>query len=179
MVHSHLSYCLNAYSCANTTNLQRLRIKQKEAVRIISNAGYRDHTKPLFLSQKILPLDDMVKFANLKFMHSYIHHRLPFSFSETWTFNRDRNPNRQLRNANELFIPAHNYATIKRFPLFTFPRIWNEENDRKFIPSLFVYGKPVLRIRIRIRTDPDPIRNRIKHFGSGFESGSETGSERN
>jgi hypothetical protein len=141
MVHSHLSYCLNVYSCANTTNLQRLRIKQKEAVRIISNAGYRDHTKPLFLNQKILQFDDMVKFANLKFMHSYVHQRLPFSFNETWTFNRERNPNRQLRNANDLFIPAHNFATVKRFPLFTFPRLWNEESDRKFIPSPFVYSK--------------------------------------
>jgi hypothetical protein len=141
MVHSHLSYCLNVYSCATTTNLQRLRIKQKEAVRIISNAGYRDHTKPLFLSQKILPFDDMVKFANLKFMHSFIHHKLPFSFNETWTFNRDRNQNHQLRNANELYIPAHHYATLQRFPLFAFPRAWNEESERKFTPSLFVYGK--------------------------------------
>jgi hypothetical protein len=141
MVNSHLSYCLNVYSCATTTNLQRLRIKQKEAVRIISNAGYRDHTKPLFLSQKILPFDEMVKFANLKFMHSFIHHKLPFSFNETWTFNRDRNQNRQLRNANELYIPAHHYATLQRFPLFAFPRAWNEESERKFTPSLFVYGK--------------------------------------
>jgi hypothetical protein len=141
MVHSHLSYCLNVFSCATTTNLQRLRIKQKEAVRIISNAGYRDHTRPLFLSQKILPFDEMIKFANLKFMHSFIHHKLPFSFNETWIFNRDRNHNRQLRNANYLYIPAHHYATLQRFPLFTFPRVWNEENERKFIPSLFVYGK--------------------------------------
>jgi hypothetical protein len=30
MVHSHLSYCINIYSCANTTNLHKLRVKQKE-----------------------------------------------------------------------------------------------------------------------------------------------------
>jgi hypothetical protein len=54
-----------------TTNLQRLRIKQKEAIRVICNAGYRDPTKPLFKSQKILPLDEMIKFANLKFLHRY------------------------------------------------------------------------------------------------------------
>ena len=28
MVHSHLSYCINVYSCANTTALQKLRVKQ-------------------------------------------------------------------------------------------------------------------------------------------------------
>jgi hypothetical protein len=36
MIHSHLSYCLNVYSCANTTSLKKLRIKQKEAIRFIS-----------------------------------------------------------------------------------------------------------------------------------------------
>ncbi len=28
--------------------LQRHRIKQKEAIRVINNARYRDHTQPLF-----------------------------------------------------------------------------------------------------------------------------------
>jgi hypothetical protein len=46
MIHSHLSYCINVYGCAYTTNLQRLRVKQKEAIRILSNVGYRDHTPP-------------------------------------------------------------------------------------------------------------------------------------
>ena len=129
MIHSHLSYCLNVYSCANTTNLQRLRVKQKEAIRVICNAGYRDHTKPLFKSQKILPLDEMIKFAKLKFMHNYTHRKLPLSFHETWTSNQNRNPDRQLRNANDLFIPAHHFASVKRFPIFSFPSAWNAEPE--------------------------------------------------
>jgi hypothetical protein len=137
MMHSHLSYCINIYSCAITTNLQKLRVKQKEAIRIICNAGYRDHTIPLFISKKILPLNEMVKFATLKFMHSYTHkkNKLPLSFHETWTLNLNRNPNCLLRNANDLFVPAHHFATVKRFPLFTFPLVWNEETERKYIPS--------------------------------------------
>jgi hypothetical protein len=141
MIHSHLSYCLNVYSCANTTALQRLRLKQKEAVRVINLAGYRDHTKPLFQQCKILPLDQMIKLAKLKFMHSYIHHKLPFSFNEMWSFNYERNPNRVLRNANDLDVPAHHLATVKRFPLFSYPVAWNEESIRKFNPSQNVYLK--------------------------------------
>ena len=52
-----------------------------------------------------------------------------------------RNPIRALRNASDLYIPAHHFATVKRFPLFTFPLEWNSEADRKFIPSLNVYCK--------------------------------------
>jgi hypothetical protein len=141
MIHSHINYCLNVYSCANTTNLQRLRVKQKEAIRVISNAGYRDHTQPLFKKQKILPLDEMIKYSKLRFMHSFTHHNLPFSFEQLWMLNRDINQNRILRNANNLQIPAHHYASIKRLPLFSFPQAWNTECERKFIPSLKVYSK--------------------------------------
>jgi hypothetical protein len=108
---------------------------------VICNAGYRDHTTPLFKSQKILPLDEMVKFSNLKFLHKYTHNRLPLSFHETWVFNRHRNINRVLRNANDFFVPAHHFATLRRLPLFTFPRLWNEEEDRKFTPSHVSYCK--------------------------------------
>ncbi len=63
MVHSHLSYCINVYGCAYTTSLQRLRVKQKESIRVVNNAGYRDHTHVLFKETQILPLDEMIKFA--------------------------------------------------------------------------------------------------------------------
>jgi hypothetical protein len=143
MVHFHLLYCLNIYSSANITNLQRLRIKQKESLRIIFNVGYREHTRPLFKSLKILPLDEMITYANLKFMHiySFVHKTLPLSFHDMWIFNRDRNMNRVLRNANNLFVPAHNFATLTRFPLFSFPRLWNDEEERKFTQSRILYCK--------------------------------------
>jgi hypothetical protein len=54
-------------------------------------------------------------------MHSYVHNRLLFSFYETWIYNHVRNPDRVLRNANDMYVPAHNFATVKRFPLFSFP----------------------------------------------------------
>jgi hypothetical protein len=65
----------------------------------------------------------------------------PPPFHETWTANLNRNPDRQLRNANDLFIPAHHFASVRRFPLFTFPRAWNDEPERKFIPSHKIYCK--------------------------------------
>jgi len=73
MIHSHLVYCMNVYSCANMTSLNRLRSKQKEAIRIICNAGYREHTAPLFAQLKILPLDQLIQFNILKFVHSFTH----------------------------------------------------------------------------------------------------------
>jgi hypothetical protein len=120
MIHSHLTYCINVYSCANSTSLNKLRVKQKEAIRIITNSGYRDHTAPLFAQLKILSLDQLIKYNALKFMHSYHHNLLPVAFHQMWISNRERNPERALRNADQLYVPPHHFATLKRLPLFNF-----------------------------------------------------------
>jgi hypothetical protein len=112
MVHSHLSYCINIYGCANLTSLNSFKLKQKAAIRVVSNAGHRDHTNPLFKQLGILPLNELIKYSNLKFMHKFSHKNLPLSFHEMWTTNRERNPNIALRNADNLYVPAHNYATL-------------------------------------------------------------------
>jgi hypothetical protein len=135
MVHSHLVYCINFYGCANKTTLNKLFLKQKEAIRIMSNVGYRDHTSPLFLNHKILPLEKLIKMSNLKFMHCFVNNRLPFSFNEMWISNRVRNPALQLRNADDLYVPPHRFETVKRFPYFTFPKLWNDEPASKYTQS--------------------------------------------
>ncbi len=120
----------------------RLRVKQKEAIRIINNAGYRDHTAALFKLNCILPVDEMIKYASLLFMHRFSNRNLPLSFHDVWTLNRIQNPARLLRNANDLRIPPHNFATLKRLPLFAFPRTWNEEDvTRKSVQSFVIYKK--------------------------------------
>jgi hypothetical protein len=143
MIHSHIVYCINVYGCANQTSLQKLKVKQKEAIRIISNVGYREHTNPLFKQLKILPIDKLIKFSNLKFMHNFAHGRLPLSFAEMWITNRARNPNLELRNADDYYVPAHKFVSIKRFPYFQFPKIWNEANNPKRNPNKCAYLRSV------------------------------------
>jgi hypothetical protein len=96
MVHSHIVYCMSVYSCAYSTSLIKLRVKQKEAIRIICNAGFREHTAPLFNMLKILPVDQLISLCILRFMHSYTHNLLPLSFRNIWTSNRERFPERVL-----------------------------------------------------------------------------------
>jgi len=74
-------------------------------------------------------------------MHCYVHGRLPFAFNEMWTSNRDRNPNFNLRNADDLYVPAHKLATLKRLPFFTFPRTWNEAPPHKNNPRKYVFSR--------------------------------------
>jgi hypothetical protein len=141
MIHSHLVYCMSIYGCANKTSLNKLKIKQKEAIRVICNAGYREHTAPLFARLKILPIDQLIELSIIKFMHSFHHNLFPPSFNEMWLTNRNRQPERELRNADQLYIPPHRFATLKRLPLFNFPTVWNSAGNEKNNPRKHVYLK--------------------------------------
>ncbi len=108
MAHSCLVYCLSIYSCANKSSINKQsKAQQKEAIRIICNVGYRDHTAPLFAqcTTADTPLDQLIEISTLKFMHSFTHNLLPLSFSNMWQPNRNRNPQRKLRNADQLYFP--------------------------------------------------------------------------
>jgi hypothetical protein len=144
MVQSHIAYCINIYGCANATTLNKLVVKQKEVIHFVCHAKYLDHTNPLFKRLGILPLNDLIKYSALKFMHKFKHNSIPFSFNEVWLTIRARNPDITLRNDDDLYVPAHNLASIKRLPFFSFPKIWNEDiNINKLNPSSNIYLKSV------------------------------------
>jgi hypothetical protein len=103
--------------------------------KLISRANYRDHTRPLFAKHGILPIESLIHYYRVKFMHSYYFKKLPISFAELWLLNSERSPDRVLRNANEYYIPQPRIELVKRVPLFSFPPSWNSESDEKFIPS--------------------------------------------
>ena len=71
MIHSIMAYGINIYGCATKTSLEKLRLAQKKAIRTICKANYRAHTAPLFKELKILPLDDLITYSRVKFMHSF------------------------------------------------------------------------------------------------------------
>jgi hypothetical protein len=96
MIHSVISYGINIYGCANKTTLEKLIIKQKQAMRIICNATYRAHTSTLFKQLKILPVEKLLQFSNVKLMHSFHFKLLPISFANSWMTNIERNPERTL-----------------------------------------------------------------------------------
>ena len=141
MIHSIMAYGINIYGCATKTSLEKLRLAQKKAIRTICKANYRAHTAPLFKELKILPLDDLITFSRVKFMHSFHFKKLPLSFSEMWQLNSERNPGRALRNANDYFIPAHRIELVKRLPLISLPTAWNSAPGDKYNVKQHLYLK--------------------------------------
>ena len=48
LIHSHLIYGIQVWSCANQHNLNAIFLKQKNAIHILNSAKYNVHTEPLF-----------------------------------------------------------------------------------------------------------------------------------
>jgi hypothetical protein len=67
-------------------------------------------------------------------MHSFHFKKLPPSFNEMWITNRERNPERVLRNANDLYVPPQRVEFVKKLPNFAFPAAWNSAPGNKTNP---------------------------------------------
>ena len=139
LIHSHLAYCASIYGCATKSSLTKLFLKQKKAIRTITKSPYLAHTSPLFKELKILPLEQLITYSQLKFMHLFTFNKTPPSFTEMWITNRARTPLLNLRNAENLHVKPHLLDSLKRLPLFAFPTIWNEENATKHNPDCKKY----------------------------------------
>jgi hypothetical protein len=74
-------------------------------------------------------------------MHSFFHKTLPIFFHNRWITNKEGQLERILWNADLLFIPQHNFATIKRMPMFNFDCIWNEEGAEKKLKPVYLLAK--------------------------------------
>jgi len=125
LIHSHLTYCTSIMSILSSSSRNRIFKTQKKAIRIISNSPYNAHTNPLFIKHQILPYDLIIKQAQLTFMHTIAHNLAPSSFAHTWTTNANRDPNINLRNANEFYLPQPRTDTFKKSTLYSLPSVWN------------------------------------------------------
>ena len=100
---------------------------QKAAVRIVSGASYNSHTEPLFKKLEILTLPDLITFAKIQFMQSFVQRLLPSSFNDTWAFNSIRKIGEneiQLRNHLQIQNQHSNLAKLDIFPFYNFPKLW-------------------------------------------------------
>ena len=129
LINSHIYYALPAYGSADPSVLKPIIIKQKHAIRLVTNSQYNAHTDPLFKKCGILKFSDLLEFTRLDFLHSLSHNILPSSFSNIWI----RKDTLNLRNMLDYKIPFARLKFSERLPLHVFPRTWNDfdEHDIK------------------------------------------------
>jgi hypothetical protein len=131
MIHSHLIYAIQIWSCTSPSILSELVVKQKMAIRVIHNASYNAHTESLFKSSSILPLNSLIEYFKIHFMYLFTFKLLPDSFNDTWLTNADRREEEDddraiLRSEDDYFVPFARLSSIAIQPLVSFPKLWND-----------------------------------------------------
>ena len=141
--HSHLNYCSIFFTLLPQKIMKKLITLQKKAVRAIAKASFRAHTEPIFIHLNILPLDSLIQFNLLTFMHKYINFKVPKTFAHTWPTNFEYNNNlREMRRSGDFYIQRCHSNKLKKHPFFNLPLQWNNfVHQTKFIlePLEFKY----------------------------------------
>ena len=115
-IYPYLSYNIIVWGGACQTHLHPLIMQQKRTIRTITNAGFRDHTDPLFKQLKILKLKDIFDFH----LGTYMFHARTRGEFATQTSIQTRG------STSNLALPVfHRLSTTRRAVSHFGPSFWN------------------------------------------------------
>ena len=141
LVYPYLSYCSIVWTSTYPTNLNRIYLLQKQAMRAITKSNYLAHSAPLFSRLKVLDIYQINSLHIGKFMYKYQNRLLPSVFLDLFqTGNQIHKYN--TRSASEL-RPLKCRTNIKQSTiLFQGPKIWNAlPNSLTTSNSFFSFSK--------------------------------------
>ena len=149
-IHNYLTYCNLIWASTYVTNLERIYLLPKRAVRAISKADYKASSKTLFANLKILDVFSIYSLQVSSFMYLYHNDALPIAFNQIF---QTGNQIHQYSTRYSDFYRPHSCRTdIKKFSiLFQGPSIWNSlPSNIKNAPTFNIFKrviKPFLRVR--------------------------------
>ena len=148
-IHSIISYGLSLWGpliSANTLN--RLKVLQKKAVRIIYGASYNANTAPIFKKLDILRIDDMIDLEVAKLSFRFINKELPCPISTLFTPN-SFNHTYNTRGRNYPRVSRHNTSIYHKSFLNRSPTIWSTlDASIRSIAKLNSFKNRFARLRI-------------------------------
>ena len=106
-IYPYLIYCNHIWGTAYVSNLSRLTILQKKAVRIICHAKFRSHSDPLFRNLGLLKFIDINRYLFGRFMFRVVHGDVPDIFGGFFRYNRE------LHEYNTRYSNHLNISTVK------------------------------------------------------------------
>ena len=123
LVRPYFEYCIEVWGCSKPSDLKVFFKLQKMCVCHISGAGYRSHTYPLFASNKILKIEDLVKYKLLTLAHQAFYASRPLPpLSNLFCIS-------ELPNRNLLFkFSQHGSIFGIDYPTVRIPKLWSLED---------------------------------------------------
>jgi len=136
----HLIYANEIWSCTADSNLKSIFLKQKQAIRIVTNSKHYAHTEPLFKTNKILPFPALTEFCKIKFMFDVVNKVSPLSLHGSFIRNVDHrretiadiDNNYPLRNDDLYYVPFSRLEQVSLFPSFYSPKTVEYPSPRNY-----------------------------------------------
>ena len=129
-VYPYFVYCNLIWGHTFQTHLKPLEILQKKAIRIINHAPYLSHTNDLFLSNKILKLNDINKYFQAVHVYKFLPDFPTLSHSYS------------TRNRSNLHAAFQRTTSTQRSLKYSAPTVWNQlPNELKTAPSLPIFKR--------------------------------------
>ena len=137
--YSHINYGNSVWTLTSEENLNSIRILQKKCLRIMNFSEFNAHTNELFSIDKLLKLDDVIEFNQLKIIFEYKNNLLPDTLNSLFKKSTDVH-SYMTRNAKRsgLFIPTiHSVKHGNKSLRYTCPVSWNNfSRNNPFITQL-------------------------------------------
>ena len=139
-IQSHLNYAMCVWGpMLNSSNRNKIRVKQNHAVRAIFQVNRRTSVKPLLKKARLLCFDDMVDLSLLNISFRYINDTLPIRIVNLFEI---QNHDQFTRNRNILLTPIHSLEICNKSFLGRTPHLWlNLSNNIKLAKTAKLFTK--------------------------------------
>ena len=114
-IYPYLSYNTIIWGSTFPTHLQPLILQQKRTIRTISNAGYIDHTEPLFKQHNLLKFQDIYHYQLGCYMYRARARGEYTSRTDTRTRSSDL----------DVQVSRHRTSTTQHAVTYTAPKFWS------------------------------------------------------
>ena len=122
LIYPYLTYCNLIWASTYVTNLQRIYLLQKIAVRAISKFDYKASSKPFLANLKLLDVFSIYSLQVSSFMYLYNNDALPIAFTQI--FQTGHQIHQYSTRYSHFYRPHTCRTNIKKFSiLFQSPRI--------------------------------------------------------
>jgi hypothetical protein len=123
LIYPYIDYGISLWGSTHSTHINKIFIKQKKAIRIVTRAEYNAHTSPLFKKLNIIKLHDIYILQVAKYMYNFSQQTLPLPLTHIITFNEDIHTH-DTRNRNNPHISQRRVSIASNCLRHKGPEIW-------------------------------------------------------
>ena len=123
---SHINYALEIWSCGHSTSLDKIRVSNKKAIRLMTFNNNLTHTDPLFTELKLLNFDNNVNLHRGKIFWKSKNNLIPDCINHIFNPHINIHSNRPCRNKpSTKFTPLFRTQYKARFLSSKGQTLWN------------------------------------------------------